>query len=61
MATEGPAEVLHDRRTEREALGRLFDGVWPDERAATSDELDGASSLTRCLQKIAPSKVPSAG
>ena len=27
MVTEGPAEVLHDRRSEREALGRLLEAV----------------------------------
>ncbi|HEY2201832.1 MAG TPA: AAA family ATPase, partial [Solirubrobacteraceae bacterium] len=27
MVTQGPAEVLHDRREEREALGRLLEGV----------------------------------
>jgi DNA-binding CsgD family transcriptional regulator len=27
MVTKGPAEVLHDRGGEREALGRLFEGV----------------------------------
>src|SRR5258708_31841246 len=27
MVSEAPGEVLHDRRTELEALGRLFEGV----------------------------------
>ena len=27
MVTEGPAEVLHGRRVEREALGRLLESV----------------------------------
>ena len=27
MVTQGPAEVLHDRRSEREILGRLLEGV----------------------------------
>jgi len=27
MVTEGPAEVLHGRREEREALGRLLEAV----------------------------------
>jgi hypothetical protein len=27
MVTEGPGEVLHDRRSEREALGRLLEAV----------------------------------